>query len=435
MRYGSVCSGIEAASVAWHPLGWQPTWFAEIEPFPSAVLAHRFPDVANLGDMTKLAAYIRFGEVEAPEVLVGGTPCQAFSVAGARKGLDDHRGQLTLEFVKLANTIDVVREEENGQPSVILWENVPGVLSSKDNAFGCFLAALAGEDDELQPPGKRWPNSGAVFGPKRAIAWRILDAQYFGLAQRRRRVFVVASARAGFDPAAVLFEREGVRRDTAPRRGEGQDVACTLDARTEGGGFPGTDGATGGHVVAPPTWPKVFGGTQDPDIRHDPAHTLGRNSGQENAVFAIQAGALRTNPLSGPDGVGVQEGHAYTLEARAEVQAVAYDFLGTPATEVAKATDIHTPLRARKPGQFENSTVTVIQQKHSAVRRLTPRECERLQGFPDDWTLIPWRKKSAEDCPDGPRYKAIGNSKAVPVVRWIGLRIEKAINNPWSNDL
>lgn len=468
MRYGSVCSGIEAASVAWETLGWEPLWFAEIEPFPSAVLAHRYPNVENFGDMTKLAAYIHMGDIEAPDLLVGGTPCQAFSVAGARKGLEDSRGQLTLEYVKLADAIDKTREEENEEPCIVLWENVPGVLSSKDNAFGCFLAALSGEEDELLPPGKKWSNAGCVFGPKRATAWRVLDAQYFGLAQRRRRVFVVASARAGFDPAAVLFEREGVRRDTAPRREAGQDIACTLDARTEGGGFPGTDVATGGHVVAPPTWPKVFGGnntsgpidvaparnacasasgrmdfeseafivhgTQDPCVSTDTAFALGRNNGGENAVFAIQAGALRTNPLSGPDGVGVQADHAYTLEARAEVQAVAYDFLGTPASEVAKEVEVHTPLRARKPGQFENSTVTTVLQ-HSAVRRLTPRECERLQGFPDDWTLIPWRGKPASECPDGPRYKAIGNSKAVPVVRWIGGRIERAINNPWSNDL
>ena len=168
-------------------------------------------------------------------------------------------------------------------------------------------------------------------------------------------------------------------------------------------------------------------GTQDPCVSTETAFALGRNNGGENAVFAIQAGALRTNPLSGPDGVGVQADHAYTLEARAEVQAVAYDILGTPASEVAKSADIHTPLRARIPGQLENSTVTMIQQPGAAVRRLTPRETERLQGFKDDYTLIPWRGKPAEECPDGPRYKAIGNSKAVPVVRWIGMRIQREL--------
>ena len=446
--YGSVCSGIEAASVAVEPLGWKASWFAEIEAFPSAVLAHRFPDVANLGDMTKIAREILQGRVHAPSLLVGGTPCQAFSVAGMRAGLEDARGQLTIKFVELADAIDHVRAARGDDECIVWWENVPGVLSDKGNAFGCFLGALVGESDALLPAGGKWTDAGCVYGPRRTVAWRVLDAQYFGLAQRRRRVFVVASARAGFDPAAVLFEREGVRRDTAPRRGEGQDVAGTISSRTTGGGGLGTDfecagglqavsayggGRTSGPVdVAACLVAKgqkcdfevetfCVHGTQDPCVS-DKAFALGRNSGQENAVFAIQAGALRTNPLSGPDGVGVQADHAYTLEARAEVQAVAYDFLGTPATEVAKETDVHTPLRARKPGQFENSTVTTVVQ-HSAVRRLTPRETERLQGFPDDHTMIPWRGKPAEECPDGPRYKAIGNSKAVPVVRWIAERI------------
>lgn len=450
ITYGSVCSGIEAATVAWHPLGWRAAWYAEIEPFPSAVLAHHYPDTPNHGDMTRLAAMVLSGKIQAPEVLVGGTPCQAFSVAGMREGLADPRGALTIKYVELLDAIDHVRTMRGEPEASCLWENVPGVLSDKGNAFGCFLGALVGESEELQPPGGKWKDAGCVYGPTRTVAWRVLDAQYFGLAQRRRRVFVVASARAGFDPLEVLFEREGVRRDTPPRRGEGQDVACTLDARTEGGGFPGTDGATGGHVVAPPQWPVaatldasygrlqgcsgqdanhghshlVVHGTQDPNVSVDQAHTLGRNSDQENVLYcrdvaqtltsnygkqvdssdtalgpnvvcftgdiahAIQAGDLRENPDSGPDGVGVQADHAYTLEARAEVQAV---------------------------------------QTNSHVRRLTPRECERLQGFPDDYTLIPYRGRVRGLCPDGPRYKAIGNSKAVPVVRWIGQRLQQQL--------
>lgn len=238
ITFGSVCSGIEAASVAWTPIGWKAAWLAEIEPFPSAVLAHHYPDVPNLGDMTTISRRVLLGEVAAPDVLTGGTPCQAFSIAGMRQGLVDPRGALTIKFVELADAIDSVRLRAGNSPATIIWENVPGVLSDKGNAFGCFLGALAGEDCELQPSGKRWTDAGCVYGPQRAVAWRVLDAQYFGLAQRRRRVFVVASARAGFDPAAVLFEREGVRRDTPPRRGEGQDVAGTLNARTDGGGFP-----------------------------------------------------------------------------------------------------------------------------------------------------------------------------------------------------
>jgi DNA (cytosine-5)-methyltransferase 1 len=225
MKFGSVCSGIEAASVAWHPLGWQAAWLSEIEPFPSAVLAHHYPTAPNLGDMTALPKRILSGEVEAPDLFCGGTPCQAFSVAGLRQSLDDDRGNLSLTFVEIANAIDNRRLDAGHVPAIIFWENVPGVLNTKDNAFGCFLGALAGEDAPLEPAGKRWTNAGCVYGPQRTVAWRVLDAQYFGVAQRRRRVFVVASARENFDPAAVLFEFEGVRRDTAPRREAGERIA------------------------------------------------------------------------------------------------------------------------------------------------------------------------------------------------------------------
>ena len=218
MIYGSICSGIEAATVAWEPLGWKAAWFSEIEAFPSAVLAERWPEVVNLGDMTKIAAAVRAGEVQAPDVMVGGTPCQAFSIAGLRNGLSDARGQLTLSYVELANAIDDKRIERGEEEAIFVWENVPGVLTSHDNAFGCFLAGLAGESCELEPSGGKWTHSGCVYGPQRTIAWIVKDAQYFGVAQRRKRVFVVASARKGFDPGQVLFESEGVRRDTPPSR-------------------------------------------------------------------------------------------------------------------------------------------------------------------------------------------------------------------------
>lgn len=175
--------------------------------------------------MTRLAAMVLSGKIPTPDALVGGTPCQAFSVAGMREGLADPRGALTIKYVELLDAIDHVRTMRGEPEAVCLWENVPGVLSDKGNAFGCFLGALVGESEELQPPGGKWKDAGCVYGPTRTVAWRVLDAQYFGLAQRRRRVFVVASARAGFDPLEVLFEREGVRRDTPPRRGEGQDLA------------------------------------------------------------------------------------------------------------------------------------------------------------------------------------------------------------------
>lgn len=578
MNYLSVCSGIEAASVAWHPLGWKPVGFAEIEPFPSAVLAHHYPTVPNFGDMTRLHDLIEMGICDAPEILVGGTPCQAFSVAGLRKSLDDARGNLALVYCDLANAIDARRKGAGLPPAILVWENVPGVLSTKDNAFGCFLAGLAGEDDPLVPTGKRWPNAGYVLGPQRAVAWRILDAQYFGLAQRRRRVFVVASARDGFDPATVLFEWEGVRRDSAPRREQGK-VAPTIPSRSTGGGGLGTDfdcdggliaravslrgregGATaelgddiqnclrasggGGdkpHVLAPlafggnnqsgpievatarnacasasgrmdfetetflvqpahtlrgegfdasedgtgrgtplvpvnvcptlraggnrtggdrppgtdvdtadslipvafsckdygadagevaPTLRSMghdkshanaggqvaiaFNARQDPDHWHDRTGQLGTDGSTQAISYAIQAGALRTNPASGPDGVGVQADHAYTLEARAEVQAVA-------------VRDVAQTVTSNYGKQCDNSDTALgpnVAIHSMQVRRLTPTECARLQGFPDDYLDIPYRGKPAAD---GPKYKALGNSMAVPCMRWIGARIDAHI--------
>ena len=234
LEFGSVCSGISASSVAWKELGWKACWFSEVEPFPSSLLAHRFPYAPNLGDMRSLPDRIRSGEVPAPELFCGGTPCQAFSVAGLRNSLDDERGNLTLTFCEISNEIDTARAAQDKPPAILFWENVTGVLNTKDNAFGCFLAGLAGEDDALEPSGGRWSDAGVVFGPQRAVAWRILDAKYFGLAQRRRRVFVVSSARDGFDPAAVLFEFEGTRRDRAPGWEAERPLHPTLTAK--GGG-------------------------------------------------------------------------------------------------------------------------------------------------------------------------------------------------------
>lgn len=389
MRYGSVCSGIEAASVAWRPLGWRAAWFAEIEKFPAAVLAHHYPNVPNLGDMTRIARDVLGGSVSAPDVLVGGTPCQAFSVAGMRAGLEDPRGALTIKFVELADAIDHVRVARGEDPSIVVWENVPGVLSDRGNAFGCFLGALAGEDCELQPPRGKWKDAGCVYGPQRAIAWRVLDAQYFGLAQRRRRVFVVASARSGFDPAELLFEREGVRRDTPPRRGEEKNVAGPVAAGVAFGGNNQSgpiEVATARNACASASGRMDFEsetfvvhGTQDPCVSTGPAFALGRNHGGENAVLASVCATMDASygRLQGCSGQDANHGHSHLI-----------------------------------PNQ-------------AAVRRLTPVETERLQGFPDNYTRIPWRGKPAQECPDGPRYKAIGNSMAVPCMRFIGLRIKQ----------
>lgn len=449
MKYGSVCSGIEAASKAWEPLGWKPAWFSEIEPFPSAVLTHHWPEVTNLGDMTKIADAVRAGDVEAPDVLVGGTPCQAFSIAGLREGLSDDRGQLTLSYVELANAIDAKRRERGEPEAIIVWENVPGVLSSKDNAFGCFLAGLAGESSELQPSGGKWTHAGCVSGPERVIAWRVLDAQFFGVAQRRRRVFVVASARKGFDPAAVLFELDSVRRYSAPRR-ETQKAVAALTAR--GVGTCGTDdnqaqaghliafggGNTTGHIdVATActahgirldfdTETFAVHGTQDPDTNCELAHTLGRNNGQENACIAFSYkdnGADATSDLSPTIRAG---NHDKSHANSGQPPAIAYAFKagqGAKAGGIGYAEEQSPTLTSASSGT--NLAPAVM---HGvAVRRLTPIECERLQGFPDNHTLIGWRGKDADQCPDGPRYKAIGNGMAVPVMRWIGERIAAAL--------
>ncbi|WP_047236917.1 DNA cytosine methyltransferase [Chromobacterium subtsugae] len=412
IRFGSVCSGIEAASVAWHPLGWRAAWLAEIEPFPSAVLAHHYPDTPNLGDMTTIARRVLVGEVEAPELLVGGTPCQAFSVAGLREGLADSRGQLTLSFVRLADAIDFIRRRRGEPAAVIVWENVPGVLSSSDNAFGCFLGALAGEDCELQPAGKKWTNAGCVFGPARTVAWRVIDAQYFGVAQRRRRVFVVASARPGFDPAAVLFEFDGVRRDTAPSREAGEEIAGALTSSLgRRCGVP-DGGDTPGHlqpVVGTSAWPV--------------SHCLNAESGLlipvQYAVLPfdttqITSPSNRSNPKYGDP--------CHPLAAHAHPPAVALSVAlrgrdGGATAELGD--DVAGCLRASSGGGDKPHVLAQMR-----VRRLIPTECERLQGFPDGYTDVPYRRKPA---PDSPRYKAIGNSKAVPCVAWLGERIDRAL--------
>nr|WP_206461934.1 phage N-6-adenine-methyltransferase [Enterobacter asburiae] len=480
MKYGSVCSGIEAASKAWEPLGWKPAWFSEIEPFPSAVLAHHWPEVTNLGDMTKIADAVRTGDVEAPDVLVGGTPCQAFSIAGLREGLSDDRGQLTLSYVELANAIDAKRRERGEPESIIVWENVPGVLSSKDNAFGCFLAGLAGESSELQPAGGKWTHAGCVSGPERVIAWRVLDAQFFGVAQRRRRVFVVASARKGFDPAAVLFELDSVRRDSAPRR-ETQKAVAALTARgvgtcgaddnqaqaghliaecangdvshtLKGEGFDGSEDGTGrgvpvvafgggntsgnidvatactAHGVRMDFDTETFAvhGTQDPDTNRELAHTLGRNNGQENACIAFSYkdnGADATVDMAPT----LRAGNHHTSHANGgQPPAIAFQPGNLSRGAGSAPSDQIFPTLKADHGRGRSD-----QDPHvflgTQVRRLTPIECERLQGFPDNHTLIGWRGKDAAECPDGPRYKAIGNSMAVPVMRWIGERIAAAL--------
>jgi DNA (cytosine-5)-methyltransferase 1 len=644
LTYGSVCSGIEAATQAWHPLGWKPAWFSQFDPehnykngpdFPSRVLAHHHPEVMNLGNMLDIEPMIRAGMIEAPDALVGGTPCQAFSVAGLRDSLNDTRGQLTLHYVTLADTIDQIRIANGKEPSIIVWENVPGVLNTPDDAFGCFIGALAGEPDKLHPPtdkaGRqlRWPDAGCVVGAKRTIAWRVLDAQYFGLAQRRRRVFVVASAREDFHPAQVLFEFDGVFRDSPPSRETGQkttgnaapstyecggigsylsgdvsspllksgadlgngcealvaDIAPTLDAsfgdkwgldnqHINSGGVCLSPvlsmclnaGAMGRRDAETETLIPMHGGFPDEISVREVSPTITQNYGKQcdssdsalgpNVVIALAGNTIGRKVHSGGNGTGFCEtGECVTL-TKTDVHAVAVSGnishaltgeghdasedgtgRGTPVVAFSAGnssnahgigySEEHTPpLRASSSGTNMTPTVvypintqmalrgadtsntsregvglggegdpaftlqaahqhavafhidaqpdqmnfstettaTLTKSQHARVcqtmqvRRLTPRECERLQGFGGDFTLIPGdspiskvkREKldmdyvkylhrggrlSFEECmnaaADGPRYKALGNSMAVPVMHWIGQRIEWALSEPW----
>lgn len=328
--FGTVCTGIGAPEVAWHPLGAQSVWMAEVDKAANHVLAYRFPGVPNYGDMTKLAERVRSGEVSAPTVFCGGTPCQSFSLAGLRAGMADPRGQLTLSYVDIINAIDDARQQSGLAPAVAVWENVPGVLTHKDNPFGCFLAGLAGEDQPLQPPGGKWTHAGCVFGPQRAIAWRLLDAQYFRLAQRRKRLIVVTSARKGFDPARVLFEWGDVRRDSPPGRPGRED--CLPATAFEAGGA-------------------------------DPI------------AFALR----------GREGGAVPEVHRHG------------DTVGA--------------LRSANGGSSWDYVAV-----DGAIRRLFTVEGERLQGFPDGHTDV-------AGVGDGQRRSQIGNSMAVPMMRWIGERL------------
>ncbi len=538
MRYLSVCSGIEAASVAWHPLGWEPAAFSEIEPFPRAVLAHHYPAVPCHGDFTT----IQENDYGAIDLLVGGTPCQDFSVAGLRAGITGERGNLTLEFIRLA---------QRKKPKWLVWENVPGVLSSDDGrAFSAFLGGLA----ELG------------YG----FAYRILDAQYFGVPQRRRRVFVVGYLGDWRPAAAVLFELESLQRDITPGRkareriadsltvGANQcsgrpndfvehDIAHTLEASTggvcgkegrgliaadiasclettcndysradgfnmiahslRGEGFDASEDGTGRGIPLVPENPIAFSGKDygadaadnAPTLRamgHDKSHA---NAGGQIAVaIPLQEIGKRTGVSAADPGVGIgigqdgdamftlqaaaQHGIAFAQNSRDEVRMLAGDgdlagalsaqpgmkqqtFVAFEPGSIARnagptgLSETCSTLRAemgdnqpavlhpldlrnamRDPGKKDavnrqgcgidgaGDPAPTVSTAHMpgiissmVVRRLTPRECERLQGFPDDYTLIPYRGKLAAD---GQRYKALGNSMAVPVMRWLGERIQ-----------
>ena len=553
MKYISICSGIEAATVAWHGMGWQPLAFSEIEPFPSAVLGHHYPDVPNLGDMTD---YLNWPEelLLECELLVGGTPCQAFSVAGKRESLGDERGNLSLVFCNLYHHINEIRRRHGRPPAIVVWENVPGVLSTKDNAFGCFLAGIMGLDEAVQTESGKWHKAGFLSGETVRVGYRIIDAQYFGVAQRRRRVFLVAvpcelvasfgeracpseilSLRESVlgDPPARGAAWEGVARTTAAsltssgrgveRCGEsrGQDdvvVSCPATARTltqrMHKGFDSTLDSqtpvvTFGEDVARTLSARhdsspcadrgmdvvAFHPTQDPISTADGStHSMGCGSKQGCCTQAVaftakDSGADASRDVSptmramGHSGShangGGQLAVAFTKAKRAQSSTddeswvpgeVAptqnqFDVGDTRATTVVAFTqntrdevreingdgniagalaansgmhqtnylafkesqsgcrlgDVHATIDVNKGSRRVEGVVAI--QQAMQVRRLTPTECERLQGFPDHYTDVTYRKKPAAD---GPRYKALGNSMAVPCMAYIGYRIEKA---------
>lgn len=337
ITFGSVCSGIEAAQLAFNPFGLKQVWSSEISEFPCKVLEHHFPNVPNLGDMLNIPQLILDKKNIAPDLFCGGTPCQAFSLAGWKNGLADERGQLTMTFIEIANAIDTIRAKENKRPAIVLWENVEGVLNDRTNAFGNFIAGLAGYETELKAT--KWAKSGMVFGKTRNVAWRVLDAKYFGLPQQRKRLYVLAGG-TDFRPDQILFEFD------------------------------------------------------DKNVTHQYKSQISR----------------KTNGLS-------------TLFDEFETTGIEEEqiiYKGTDKFEFfRKYTDcLYSAYGTKWNGNAAAYNGSLYVAQNDRIRRFTPLECERLMGFPDNYTLINGNS-------DTNRYQAVGNSWAVPVVKWLGERISK----------
>ena len=450
MRYISLFSGVEACSVAWHHMNnWIPKVFAEFDAFPSAVLKHQFPHVPNVGDVTKHEWKQYKGQIE---LIVGGSPCQSFSVAGKRLGLDDPRGNLALHYLRIINDI---------KPTWFIFENVPGILSSDDGRdFAAFLREVE--------------NIG--YG----CAYRVLDAQHFGVPQRRRRLFVVGHIDGDWRrAAAVLFEPESLSGNNPPSRkkrqeastnagsstppsGEywnGRGIANTLTAKGDDDRMPDKDNF---HGVVVPNVVGALDTDMNQKLTHQSAvagHLLPigidlfnqEETGEVHVPLRTAQGhgapaVMTTAPVDGENvcfdhtfgqNYGLYDNVSPTLKVNGAVPT-------SPAVAQVPFHQAKNPASAEDDTRWENTEIqptlntwvghneTKIQtavveptpKQELAVRRLTPVECERLQGFPDNWTRIPWKNKPVERCPDGPRFKAMGNSMAVPVMRWIGEGIE-----------
>jgi DNA (cytosine-5)-methyltransferase 1 len=446
LRYLSLFSGLEAAHLAWAPLGWTCVAVAEIEPAPCAVLAHRLPDAPNLGDVTAITDGV-IAALGPIDVVIGGSPCQDLSVAGRRAGLDGTKSSLFFEQLRIfhaARTLCGARW--------LVWENVPGVFTSHGRAdFGRVVGAMAGCD--VAVPEMGWGTEGVALGAHGLAEWSVLDAQWFGVAQRRRRVFVVLDTGDWTAREPVLLEPDRLRGDSPPRRTTGTDLADGIGAgiaddrqRVCGNGhsprlMAAMATGQGGAEITNGAWAPTLTCDREPPLV---AHALsasydasedGTGRGVPLALLPFDTTQLtspgcRANPKPGDI--------CHTLAAGADPPAIAFGWQDSdpmrtmlsrvaPALRVGGQVAVHAVANALNhqegvTGQDGADSCIVV---GSSIRRLTPRECERLQGVPDDWTLVPRRKGLMAD---GPRYRMLGNSFAVPVIRWIGQRIAAAHN-------
>ena len=442
MRYLSLFSGIEAATQAWQPLGWECVAVSEIEPFPCAVLEHHYPHVPNLGDVTKITEQ-QIKDLGQIDLIVFGSPCQNLSVAGNRKGFDGEQSSLFFDAMRIIN----YAKQHNGL-RFALWENVLGAFSSNNgDDFTAVVSKMAGLPN-LDTPTNKWGKEGAAVGDNGLLEWAVLDAQWFGLAQRRKRVFAILDTGNWQDRQPILLERRGLRGDTPPSRETGQDFTADVRASTyREGGFGqfvetqagGTVKASGGCLgggsesLAVYSFDSLASNSMKSSNPHsgcrqvELAKCLDTSNGCPSknqgglAVVAIAGNIIGRTEGNGGNGNGFDEsGACYTLTTN-DRHAVAYGCNLRPQ-EIGLTPELSQTLRAsdhkERPAIFRDSV----------VRRLTPIECERLQGFPDNFTQIPYRNKDAEQCPLGARYKALGNSMAVNVMAWIGRSISEATN-------